>query len=194
MGVNVAVHVTPPSAELTADNVPLAIKRSALVKPVTASEKVIVTELVSPMDRELSATTILAVGRTPSTSTDEVEPTLFKVAVALVDDPSRIVPPLRSILAPTAMPSLSAAPEETVPLKTSALVPLPERYVAYTVVAPTVRVSRGVPPPVFTVTLAEKLTVKSRFWPIAYVPLAGTLTLLTTGGRGAMLRPPSVAV
>ena len=63
MGVNVAVHVTPPSAELTADNVPLAIVRSALVKPVTASEKVIVTELVSPLDRELSATTIVAVGR-----------------------------------------------------------------------------------------------------------------------------------
>ena len=62
LGVSVAVHVIPPSAELTADNEPLAMVRSALVKPVTASEKVIVTREVSPMVRELSATTIVAVG------------------------------------------------------------------------------------------------------------------------------------
>ena len=181
VGVNVAVHVTPPSEELTAVNVPLAMVRSALVKPVTASEKVIVTKEVSPIRRALSATTIVAVGRTPSTRTDEVEPTLFKVAVASVDDPFRIVPPLRSILAPMVMPSLSADPAETVLRKTSALVPLPERYDAYTVVVPIVRATRGVPPPVFTVTLAEKLTVKSKFCPAVYVPLAGTLTLVTTG-------------
>ena len=177
VGVSVAVHVIPPSAELTADNVPLAIKRSLLAKPVTASEKVIVTREVSPMIRELSATTIAAVGRTPSTKTALVEPTLVRIAVASVEAPSRIVPPLRSMLAPMVMPSLSAAPTWTVLRKTSALVPLPERYVAYTVVAPSVRVSRGVPPLVFTVTLVEKLTVKSRFCPAEYVPFEGTLTL-----------------
>ena len=48
VGVNVAVQVTPPSLLLTAVNVPLAIVRSALVKPVTASQKVMVTSEVSP--------------------------------------------------------------------------------------------------------------------------------------------------
>ena len=67
-GVSVAVHVTPPSTEPTADNVPLAIVRSALVKPVTASEKVIVTKLVAPLVRELTATTIVAVGPCVSTA------------------------------------------------------------------------------------------------------------------------------
>ena len=61
-GVNVAVHVMPPSAELTEDNVPLAIERSALVKPVTASENVIVTSDVSPAFKAVSATMIVAVG------------------------------------------------------------------------------------------------------------------------------------
>ena len=104
-GVSVAVHVAPPLAELTADNVPLGIVSLALVKPVTASEKVIVTKLVSPRVKELSATTIAAVGRTPSTKTALVEPTLVRIAAASVEDPSRIVPPLRSMLAPMVMPS-----------------------------------------------------------------------------------------
>ena len=177
-GVSVAVHVMPPSPELRLLSEALGALRSAKVKPVTASEKVIVTKLVTPIRRALVATTMLAVGRTPSTNRDEVAPTLFKVVVALVDDPSRIVPPLRSMLAPIAMPSLSAAPMEMVLLKTSALMPLPETYEAYTVDAPIVRASRGVP---VTFTLAEKLTVKSRFCPIVYVPVAGTLTLVTTG-------------
>ena len=43
VGVKVAVQVMPPSLLLTAVNVPLAIVRSALVKPVTASLKVMVT-------------------------------------------------------------------------------------------------------------------------------------------------------
>ena len=67
-GVSVAVHVMPPSPELTADNVPLAIVRSTLVKPVTASENVIVTKLVAAPLRELTATTIAAVGRCVSTA------------------------------------------------------------------------------------------------------------------------------
>ncbi len=45
-GVSVAVQVMPPSAELTVLSVPLAIVRSTLAKPVTASENVIVTSEV----------------------------------------------------------------------------------------------------------------------------------------------------
>ena len=66
VGVSVAVQVVPPSADATAVRVPLAIVRSALSKPVTASENVIVTRDVSPIVRLLSATTMPAVGRTPS--------------------------------------------------------------------------------------------------------------------------------
>ena len=62
VGVNVAVHVMPPSLELTALKVPLAIVRSALVNPVTASLKVKVTSDVSPTDKAVSDTAILAVG------------------------------------------------------------------------------------------------------------------------------------
>ncbi len=47
---------------------PLAMVKSAFVNPVTASEKVTVTNEVSPMVSELSATTILAVGRTVATA------------------------------------------------------------------------------------------------------------------------------
>ena len=43
VGVKVAVQVMPPSLLLTALSVPLATVRSALVKPVTASLKVMVT-------------------------------------------------------------------------------------------------------------------------------------------------------
>ena len=62
VGVNVAVQVIPPSLLLTAVSVPLAMVRSALVKPVTASEKVMVTRLVSPMLNVVSVTTMVAVG------------------------------------------------------------------------------------------------------------------------------------
>ena len=62
VGVNVAVQVIPPSLLLTALKVPLVRVRSALVKPVTASEKVIVTRLVSPMLNVVSETTMVAVG------------------------------------------------------------------------------------------------------------------------------------
>ena len=66
LGVKVAVQVMPPSPLLTALNVPLAMVRSALVKPVTASLKVMVTSEVWPMLSTVSATTMLAVGRTVS--------------------------------------------------------------------------------------------------------------------------------
>ncbi|MNW56999.1 hypothetical protein D3C74_347660 [compost metagenome] len=62
-GVNVAVHVTPPSVERTVVSVPLAIVRSVLSKPDTASENVIVTKDVLPRVSVPSATTIVAVGR-----------------------------------------------------------------------------------------------------------------------------------
>ena len=66
VGVKVAVQVMPPSLLLTAVKVPLAMLRSALVKPVTASLKVMVTSEVSPIRRLLSATTMVAVGRAVS--------------------------------------------------------------------------------------------------------------------------------
>ncbi|MNO58424.1 hypothetical protein D3C76_489820 [compost metagenome] len=62
VGVKVAVQVMPPSLLLTEVNAPLAIVRSALVKPVTAWLKVMVTSDVSPIFRALSVTTIVAVG------------------------------------------------------------------------------------------------------------------------------------
>ena len=66
LGVKVAVQVTPPSRLLTGDSVPLAIVRSALVNPTTASEKVMVTCEVSPIFSVSLVTTTVAVGRTPS--------------------------------------------------------------------------------------------------------------------------------
>ena len=65
-GVKVAVQVMPPSLLLTALSVPLAMVRSALVKPLTASLNVMVTSEVSPAVSAVSATTIVAVGRTVS--------------------------------------------------------------------------------------------------------------------------------
>ncbi|MNP33228.1 hypothetical protein D3C76_1264520 [compost metagenome] len=65
-GVKVAVQVMPPSLLLTEDNVPLAMLRSALVKPLTASEKVMVTREVSPILNAVSTTTMVAIGRTVS--------------------------------------------------------------------------------------------------------------------------------
>ena len=66
IGVRVAVQVTPPSTELTGDSVPFSIVRSALVKPVTASVNVKVTSEVSPAIRLVSATTMVAFGRSVS--------------------------------------------------------------------------------------------------------------------------------
>ena len=68
VGVKVAVQVTPPSLDDTLLSVPLAMVRSALVKPLTASLKVMVTPEVSPALRALSATTMVAVGTWVSTT------------------------------------------------------------------------------------------------------------------------------
>ncbi|MNL14880.1 hypothetical protein D3C87_1358410 [compost metagenome] len=66
VGVNVAVQVMPPSLLLTELKVPLAMVRSALENPLTASLKVMVTSDVSPILNALSATTMVAVGSTVS--------------------------------------------------------------------------------------------------------------------------------
>ncbi|MNR58163.1 hypothetical protein D3C85_1790920 [compost metagenome] len=67
VGVKVAVQVRPPSLLLTALRVPLATLRSALLKPVTASLKVMVTCAVSPGFNTESLSTMVAVGRWLST-------------------------------------------------------------------------------------------------------------------------------
>ncbi len=77
LGVKVAVQVMPPSRLLTALSVPLAMLRSALLNPTTASEKVMVTSEVSPIFSESLAITTVAVGRTPSMAT------LFDVVLPL---------------------------------------------------------------------------------------------------------------
>ena len=63
VGVSVAVQVMPPSLLLRPLRLPLATVRSAVVKPLTASLKVMVTSEVSPAAKLVSATTMVAVGR-----------------------------------------------------------------------------------------------------------------------------------
>ncbi|MNG23978.1 hypothetical protein D3C84_1086480 [compost metagenome] len=63
VGVRVAVQVMPPSPLLRLLRAPLATVKSPMARPLTASLKVIVTVLVSPTARAVSATTMLAVGR-----------------------------------------------------------------------------------------------------------------------------------
>ena len=67
VGVNVAVQVMPPSVLATLESLPLAMLRSSLSKPVTASLKVMVTREVSPALRAVSAKTMEAVGALVST-------------------------------------------------------------------------------------------------------------------------------
>ncbi|MCY1244592.1 hypothetical protein D9M71_124150 [compost metagenome] len=66
VGVRVAVQVMPPSLELRLLSTPLATVKSAVVRPVTASLKVMVTVLVSPAAKAVSATVMVAVGRAVS--------------------------------------------------------------------------------------------------------------------------------
>src|SRR5204863_9422256 len=69
VGVKVAVQVTPPLEDDTAVSVPLAIVRSALVKPVTASLKVTVNRLVSPIFKAVSLKVmLLTVGHSETTA------------------------------------------------------------------------------------------------------------------------------
>ena len=64
VGVKVAVQTVPPSVLPTAVKVPLAMVRSSLVNPVTASLKVNVTKDVSPARSAASETTMPTVGCT----------------------------------------------------------------------------------------------------------------------------------
>ncbi len=66
VGVKVAVQVLPPSLLATALRVPLVTVRSALVKPLTTSLKVMVTVAVSPTFRAVSLRLMVAVGGTVS--------------------------------------------------------------------------------------------------------------------------------
>ncbi|MNZ14288.1 hypothetical protein D3C78_312060 [compost metagenome] len=166
VGVRVAVQVMPPSALLKPLNTPLATVKSAVVSPVTASLKVMVTSEVSPAARAVSATTMLAVGSTASTRTPLVLPTPLRVVTALLPTASRRVAPLAWMALPTLMPLLSSWPLATVRRNTRALVPEPLRYSANTVPPPSrVMAMRGVPPLVSTFTASLRLTVKSRFCP-----------------------------
>ncbi|VVN67142.1 hypothetical protein PS687_05293 [Pseudomonas fluorescens] len=60
--VNVPVQVMPPSPLVKVPTVPFCTVRSAAVRPVTASEKVMVTVEVPPEFRLVLATTTVAVG------------------------------------------------------------------------------------------------------------------------------------
>ena len=64
LAVRVAVQVIPPSLLVRALSVALAMVRSALSKPVTASLKVMVTKEVPSTASAVSLTTMLALGRT----------------------------------------------------------------------------------------------------------------------------------
>ena len=68
VGVSVAVQVIPPSTVPKLDSEALGADRSPIVKPVTASVKVKVTCVVSPIDSAVSVSAMLAVGRTVSTA------------------------------------------------------------------------------------------------------------------------------
>ena len=133
VGVKVAVQVIPPSLLLTAVSVPLAIVRSALLKPVTASLKVMVTSDVSPMVRLLSATTMVAVGATvlmvklpelvvpvPAFPARSAIPVLARVMMLLVS----LIPPVGVKVAVQVIPPSALLTGVSVPLGTvrSALV------------------------------------------------------------------------
>ena len=62
LGVKIAVQVIPPSLEVRVLKLPLDTVTSALLNPVTASLKRIVTKLVSPILRATSLIEMVAVG------------------------------------------------------------------------------------------------------------------------------------
>ncbi len=63
LGVRVAVQVMPPSLELRPLRLPLATLKSAVVSPLTASLKVMVTVVVCPALSTVSLTTMVPIGR-----------------------------------------------------------------------------------------------------------------------------------
>ena len=85
VGVKVPVQVMPPSLLLKVLRLPFSTVTSALAKLLTASLKVMVTKLVSPMIRALSARVMIAVGSSVSsvTGTDTAAPAFPLVSVAV---------------------------------------------------------------------------------------------------------------
>ena len=159
VGVKVAVQVTPPSLLLTALRVPLDTVRSALLKPTTVSEKVMVTCEVWPMIRESFATTTVAVGRTPSMAT------LFDVVLPLPALPAMSWTPVLSrvmwLLALTILAVGVKVAVQVVPpslLLTALRVPLD-----------TIRSALVNP-----VTASLKVMVTSEVWPMPRLLLANT--------------------
>ncbi|MCY1304172.1 hypothetical protein D9M70_539180 [compost metagenome] len=63
VGVRVAVQVRPPSVDTRLLSTPFSTLKSVRSSPFTASLKVMVTVLLSPTARAVSATTMVAVGR-----------------------------------------------------------------------------------------------------------------------------------
>ena len=67
-GVKVAVQVLPPSAVATAESVPPCTVKSALLKPLTTSLKVMVTAAVSPALSVDLSNAMVALGARVSTT------------------------------------------------------------------------------------------------------------------------------
>ncbi|MCY1304173.1 hypothetical protein D9M70_539190 [compost metagenome] len=63
VGVRVAVQVRPPSVDTRLLSTPFCTVKSTRSRPLTASLKVMVTVLVSPAARAVSAITMVAPGR-----------------------------------------------------------------------------------------------------------------------------------
>ncbi|MDT4805813.1 hypothetical protein FQZ97_386290 [compost metagenome] len=126
VGVKVAVQVMPPSLLERPLSTPLATVKSAVVRPLTVSLKVMVTSEVSPAASALSATTMVAVGSTASTRTSVVLATPLRVMTALLPTASFSVPPLSWMPLPRLMPLLSSWPSATVRRNSRAPLPEPE--------------------------------------------------------------------
>ena len=88
LGVRVAVQIVPPSLELTVLKVAFVMVRSSFVKPVTASENVMVTKEVSSGSSEVSLTTIplnelQLAGAAMSSQTQNTSEPVYRVRVRL---------------------------------------------------------------------------------------------------------------
>ena len=116
LGVKVAVQVMPPSMVVTPLRVPLVMVRSALLKPVTASLKVMVTRDVPPIFNAGFATTTVAVGSTVS---------MVKLADWVVPEPAlparSLTPALARVMALVALLVFVAGVKVAVQVMPSAL-------------------------------------------------------------------------
>ena len=109
VGVRVAVQVMPPSVVVKFERAALGASRSAVVKPVTASEKTRVTVAVSPIMRaesdrvkELTAGAVVSIGAVVSMTIALLLPRdpdaagAARVKIALKPEAFRIMPLLRA--------------------------------------------------------------------------------------------------